>query len=836
MKPLSGYPLDESHMIEHIRHYLPSQNPLKDFVHHNTLHAFQHKNFHIALSEASQIFGYKVYLQLHEYRKLYKEGKINPTILTKVITLRKGQKQVPLWSEKVLNHKYSIHLSPRVGTLRKQWKKILKRNPDKIIHPQLFASISNYLDQGISQQHFPEHIQSFLESVKYVHEKSYIPIFQSKRVQSLLSNIQNLNIIDLLKILVGDEIWFEKYLFDQQFNHPGWSGMVSVLEKNPQFLLDKRTISLREFILLELLLEIDFLDLHYQNTKWKPLSYHLPENFVYDLFENIERAEIFEVLAIWQEAFEFSYYEQIFNGILQSCENIKRDSEPIKFQVIFCIDDRSCSIRRHIERINPEFETYGTAGHFNLDFYFLPHGAKFYSKSCPPPLQPKFLIKECEPTQHHEQHLHLKKNTVSLLGGAITSPTVGVFTIWNLVKSIFFPSETAICISSSKYMDANVPLSIENQNLEDKIDGLQVGYTVPEMAQRMCELLKSIGLTKNFGKIVYLIGHGASSVNNSYYAGYDCGACSGRPGSINARVASFMLNHPKVREILRSYDIFIPEDTQFIGGLQDTTKDTIEFFDTHILSNENAQLHQKNLLIFEQALDYNALERSRRFDNISHQGNLKDLHKRIQKRAWTLFEPRPEYNHATNAACFIGNRKLTEKIFLDRRVFLNSYDYQQDLEGFYLVKILNAITPVCGGINLEYYFSRMDPHKLGAGSKLPHNVMGLLGVANGTYGDLRTGLPTQMTEIHDPLRLCMIIEHLPDIVMKILHQYPVTAEWFINEWIHLFVFHPYEKKFYHFLNSSFIPYEVTHLPFVTLEDAEKLFRNNLENLPVSKFN
>jgi hypothetical protein len=68
MKPLSGYPLDESHMIEHIRHYLPSQNPLKDFVHHNTLHAFQHKNFHIALSEASQIFSYihhhQIYLAL----------------------------------------------------------------------------------------------------------------------------------------------------------------------------------------------------------------------------------------------------------------------------------------------------------------------------------------------------------------------------------------------------------------------------------------------------------------------------------------------------------------------------------------------------------------------------------------------------------------------------------------------------------------------------------------------------------------------------------------------------------------------------------------------------
>lgn len=43
---------------------------------------------------------------------------------------------------------------------------------------------------------------------------------------------------------------------------------------------------------------------------------------------------------------------------------------------------------------------------------------------------------------------------------------------------------------------------------------------------------------------------------------------------------------------------------------------------------------------------------------------------------------------------------------------------------------MRPLGPVCGGINLEYYFSRVDNQKLGAGTKLPHNVMGLFGVAN----------------------------------------------------------------------------------------------------------
>jgi uncharacterized protein YbcC (UPF0753/DUF2309 family) len=83
------------------------------------------------------------------------------------------------------------------------------------------------------------------------------------------------------------------------------------------------------------------------------------------------------------------------------------------------------------------------------------------------------------------------------------------------------------------------------------------------MADRVEGLLKSIGLVKDFAPIVYAVGHGASSVNNTHYAGYDCGACSGRPGSVNARVISYMANHPEVRSILRDRGIEIPAKTTF---------------------------------------------------------------------------------------------------------------------------------------------------------------------------------------------------------------------------------------------------------------------------------
>jgi uncharacterized protein len=358
-----------------------------------------------------------------------------------------------------------------------------------------------------------------------------------------------------------------------------------------------------------------------------------------------------------------------------------------------------------------------------------------------------------------------------------------------------------------------------------------VGFTIEEMATRVERLLKSIGLVKNFAPLVYVVGHGSSSVNNPHYAAYDCGACSGRPGSVNARVICYMANHHEVRRILKEREIDIPPETQFVGGLHDTTRDEIAFYDEGSLAQKNAELHQQNLMIFSRSLTQNAKERSRRFESINTKASSDRIHELVKRRSVSLFEPRPEYNHATNAICIVGRRSLTRDLFLDRRAFLNSYDYQIDPEGAHLFDILKAAAPVCGGINLEYFFSRLDNQKLGAGSKLPHNVMGLFGVANGIEGDLRPGLPRQMVEIHDPVRLMTIVEHYPDVVLKSIQVQSETFEWFINEWIHLVVIHPETKQFYVFRSGDFHPYKPLSEVKVA-HDIDELVEGHTENIHV----
>ena len=815
--------------IANLKHYLPSQNPLKDFIHHNTLHAFQHYNFHKGLEKASKIFGYKTYLSLNEYRKLYNKNKIDHQIFESIIREKKGKANFEIWKNKLLNTPYDESINCRIGEIRDQWKNEIKFNIDKVTHPILMRLTGSYLDQGISIWSFPVQDKSFINSIREIQRHSFSKILYGKRAQLLL-NYTKLKITDLLNIIVKDTSLFEHYLFDQQFSHPGWSGMISTLEDNPESLIDKRKISLNDFILFELLLEIDSLDRKFGEGKWKPAGNLSTKNHSNNLFEKIEHTELFEVYTLWQEIYEWSYYDKVLLG-LQSGKN-NDDKSKKTMQAILCIDDRECSFRRYIEELIPNSETYGTAGFFNVEFYFQPEHGKFNTKVCPAPLTPKVLIKEYEAKKRHSSEWHLNKNGNGVFTGWLVSQTLGFFSALKLAKNIFKPSESPLHVSSFQHMDKNGKLKIEASEDLKTSHGLQLGFTITEMTDRLEGLLKSIGLTDNFATHIYIIGHGASSVNNTHYAGYDCGACSGRAGSVNARVACQIANNTKVREELKKRGIHIPDETHFIAALHDTTKDEIEFYDEQKIPALLQNKHQEFITKFNLALDKNAKERSRRFKIINSKKSAKEIHELVKVRALSLFEPRPEWNHATNALCIVGRRESSKHLFLDRRAFMNSYDFSKDPDGTYLLNILKAVAPVCGGINLEYYFSKVDNDKLGAGSKLPHNVIGLIGVANGMDGDLRTGLPSQMINIHDPLRLMVIVEHFPDVILNTLNQNHATKDWFENNWIHLCALHPYSKEIYVCKNDLFVKYETVNRKLPYAENLEKIFETESGDLPI----
>ncbi|MBK9792143.1 MAG: DUF2309 domain-containing protein [Sphingobacteriales bacterium] len=821
---MSEKQFDEHHILHELKHYLPSQTPLKDFIHHNSLHAFQHMKFYNAIFKASKIFGYQATLQLDEFRTLYETGRINDAVLDKIITERKGKNQLSEWKQNVLFKKYDDSITPRIGMLRSQWKEIYHLNLDNSVQPFLFRILAGYLDQGISIWEFPHSEQGFLAAIRALEKNSFTSFFKTGRAKKLLH--ENITITDLLKIIVGNESYFNQYIFDQQFSHRGWSGMVATIEERPDTLFDTRIISLNDVIILELLLEIDTLD-DQLGKNWQPLSVHLNLPPV-DLFEDVPVTELQEVFKILQDAFEWSYYDVVLSGILLNNQQNKSQIPSKSFQAIFCIDERECSIRRNIETADPECETFGCPGFFGVEFYFQPQGAKFYDKLCPAPVTPKYLIKETNVERSHEHETLYTQKTHTFLTGYFSTFILGLWSAVRLLQHLFKPKMSPAISNAFAHMHKEATLTIENKDINDIENNLQVGFTVDEMAARVNGLLKGIGLIKDFASVIYVVGHGSSSANNPHHGAHDCGACSGRPGSVNARVFAFMANHPKVRECLQQNGITIPETTQFVGALHDTAADRIEYYDTEILYASNKELHKKNSISFEYALDLNAKERSRRFASINTKQDIKKIRKAILDRSVSLFEPRPELGHGTNTLCIVGERKITRGLFLDRRAFLNSYNYKTDLNGELLTGVMRPLGPVCGGINLEYYFSRVDNQKLGAGTKLPHNVMGLFGVANSSDGDLRPGLPWQMIEVHDPVRLLIIVEHYPEIVLMSIQSSPEMYEWYINEWVHVAAIHPETNTVYYFQDGVFKQYHPFDNNISTVNDVHMMIENATE--------
>ena len=817
---------DEKKVIHDLKHYLPSQQALKDFIHHNTLHAFQHLKFYDAIFRASAIFGFQVHLELSDYRAMYQSGRIRKDMLRQVIGHKK--KDIALWEDKLLAGTYTTLRQPRIGRLRELWKTSYNINLDDRVHPLLFRILCAFLDQGVAIQGFPVTNLGFTESIRGLEKASAVSFFRTDHVRNLfLSGTYSLE--SLLTEIVGEPAYFEQYLFDTHFAHPGWSGFVSAIEDNPKTLLDSKKITFSEWASFELLMELDVLQ-DSLGKGWKTLSEHAKEPPL-DLFAPIETSTFTEVIELWQDAFEWSYYDSVLKGLeisrhriasrgslssnggtglfVSKTETPASPADLVKiptFQAVFCIDERECSIRRHLEAVDTECITFGAPGFFGVEFYFQQQGSKFYDKLCPAPVTPKHLIKESEASAIRKDEMLYSKNTHGLLTGFAYSMVLGFVALSRIIQNLYRPQMSPAISNAYGHMDTDSTLTIENRDPSEMENGLQVGYTIDEMATRAEGFLRGIGLVEHFSPTVYIVAHGSSSANNPHHGAHDCGACSGRPGAVNARVQAFILNHKEVRRLLADRGIMIPDTTQFIGGMHDTAADAMGYYDEKILSEGQMASHQLQKRTFEKALNLNAKERSRRFASINTRQELQQVRKAIQNRSVSLFEPRPELGHGTNTMAIIGRRQMTKGLFLDRRAFLNSYDPTTDPEGNILSAVMRPIGLVCGGINLEYYFSRVDNVRMGAGTKLPHNVMGLFGVANSSDGDLRPGLPWQMIEVHDPIRLLVIVEHRPEVVLSAIQSSPEVFEWYKNHWVHIVAADPVTLKLHYFRDGGFVEY------------------------------
>ncbi len=764
---------------------------------------------------------------------------------------------------------------------------------DAWIHPPLIRFLAGYLDQGLAHWAMPERRRGihgcFLEiyctslAALCGHWARTLPqlVAEDRAAErSALNSIAN----SLAQLGVADDERAD-YLSAELLALRGWAGIVRQIEERPDRVPARDlTVTLRGYLAVRLLFERAALEHAARQLSFAgPLSvlrpwlrnrlsqppaptaldrawplFHVAQlcgldasvveqwtvGNVAELEHELRELDGVRQRRILHQAFERAIRHRLYDALMGHAPRAL--SGPPTFQAVFCIDEREESFRRHLEEVDPACETLSTAGFFNVAMYHQGASDAHPRPLCPVAIHPHHYVAEIEPDadQLTRKSRRLQRRAAGFLGynvhlgsrlpvrGAVLMTAFGWLALIPLVLRVMFPwlSSRWTRVQETSTTALRTRLQLNREDAAPPI-GRHSGFTVREMADIVRRVLEDIGIRDRLSSLVLVIGHGSISLNNPHESAHDCGACGGGRGGPNARAFSQMANDPRVRQLLAAEGLFIDATTWFVGAQRNTCDNAVTFFDEDLIPADCQPLFERAAEAIDTARRREAHERCRRFHSVPRWYPPLAALAHVQGRAADLAQPRPEYGHATNAFCIIGRRTRTRGLFLDRRAFLASYDPALDHDGAILARILAAVVPVVAGISLEYYFSYVDPTGYGCGTKLPHNVTSLLGVMDGAQSDLRTGLPWQMVEIHEPTRLAIVVEGARDRIWRVVQGNPDIERLVRNRWIWLACLDAGSGALWELRSTGFFPHTPEHVLAVVAGESAAWYQGKRGFLP-----
>lgn len=785
-----------------------------------------------------------------------------------------------------------LRVSPRLSL-------VTGEDLDRQVHRVLIPMLEGFLDQGQAYWPMPGRERGFYLASRDLLSIGAAPPIPWLRLAGVAFQQQAQRhldavdvIVDELESLGAEEHLWEDLLLETALTLKGWAGMMARLERRPDELRDHPVPArLADFLAVRLTLDraavmelvrrtygrqVSLVDLPTQlgapaapdggQLAWRTFQLcevaglsppRLLEASTQELeglgagltwFNELERRRIFH------EAYERRHRKEVLAGMQQNAA-LQNQIEPVpaKVQFIFCIDEREESIRRHLEELDPAYETLGAVGFYNFPIAFKGIDHVHPDRLCPAVQRPIRAVVEV-PAQEPERTLRRRRDKRSQLGRALWSGyrgsrSLGNGFLWSalggwvaalpLITRLVSPRHAARARELVEQAWAPKPttrlVALRDTPHGAGEQGLPVGFDPAEAAHRVFQVLEEMGITTGLAELVVVLGHGSTSWNNPHGSSYECGACSGHKGGTNARLFAQAANHPEVRAELAKLGAPVPTTTWFVGGIHDTANCDVELYDLDLVPTSHREVLEEATRALDAARTLSAHERCRRFESAPLQLSPAAALRHVQARAQSLAQPRPEYGHCTNAVCYVGRRWNTRGLFLDRRAFLVSYNPDGDPHGQILERILTSVAPVGAGISLEYYFSFVDNEGYGCGTKLPHNVTALLGVMNGHLSDLRTGLPRQVVEIHEPVRLLTVVETTPECIIEIAERQPVIQELVGNQWIQLATFNPRTGAMHVFQHGSFRSFEPdADATLSQVQTSRDWYGGHREHLPLAR--
>ena len=910
-------------VIDEVAHLLPQQGPIGVFVHHNTLHAFEHLPFEQAVLEARKLFGAEPYMSEAAYRAELARGRIRIEDIDAVLDAEPHAIIFPQLTRRSLRRAMitpgvrefdaaTILWRAEQGDLARDFRQAALRalfdaclsravaheeglvlpNPvNEVIHPWLIRLCSVFLDQGMAYWTMPGRQNGFYVAVRTLLLQPYgifprylIGLDEEFRRQERLGFSASDAVLDYLDSQQVPESSWKNIIQSELLALPGWAGLMRRLEEEPNLAAHEPVpSSLMDFLAVRLTLVRVAARMGAAEAIPQESPLKTQEKLrlsraarIYDAARvlSLSAAEVtrlsdsewaaftgevkscngLERRRILHLAYECRHEHEILHGLAshRHYRGLAEFRTRPAAQVFFCIDEREESMRRALEEVDPDVETLSAVGYFAVavDYKGIddPHGAAL----CPVALRPQHTVLE-QPKKEDRELLETRRVRRRLLGqwmrysylssktlvrGWLSTSALGLLSAVPLIGHLLAPRRYAQVrewLNRAFLPEPRTELTLMRNTVESQgsMAGLLLGFSAEEKTERVASILRPAGLTHNFARLVVVLGHGSTSLNNPHESAHDCGACGGRRGGPNARLFAAMANRPEVRDRLRARGIDIPPDTWFVGGYHDTCSDDVELYDLGAVPPTHHQDLERIRESLNKARARNAHERARRFESCAPTASREDALRHVEERSEHLAEPRPEYGHCTNAICIIGRRSLTRGLFLDRRAFLVSYDPFQDSDGRNLAALLAATVPVCAGISLEYYFSFVDNDRYGCGTKLPHNVTGLVGVMDGHASDLRTGLPWQMVEIHEPVRILFVIESTPERLMGSVEGNASLRRLIENRWIRIATIGPISGVIHVLRGEGFEEFAgpVERLP-VALSSAE-WYGGKSQHLPMA---